>query len=192
MHKNKLTQVQKTVAVVAIVSVVVVCFSIMVIELNMKSEAWAAWVQAIFSIVAIATAIWIPHSERKSLVLENLRQEREAIISIIIRMEWGLRNLSEVIYSKPHIYSTDIPDSPSLFHAIEITANWLERLESIKSPSPVLMKSCLMCASILREELVTLSRLRPSKNFNAISNIKQLIKDVETHHKITAAEKQGL
>lgn len=142
MKNNELTDVQIWLLLVTVFIAITVGGYISFQKLSVSDMA--AWIQAIFSVVAIAAAIWISQRERRHDRRERSEMERKSVVGILVLIERG-RALVEAMGG------IELGDpSEAMMHSVGVIAGKLESLDQILSPSPILLRCSLFAANYLR------------------------------------------
>ncbi|MBT9236788.1 hypothetical protein KKQ11_13175 [Pseudomonas sp. MG-2] len=116
-------------------------------DIKLSSSDWAAWVQAVFSVLAIAAAIWISKAESRHLHAQEKRREIDSVFGVVVLINRGasiIRAFSGINIGGP---------SPAAIHSIRILADRLEELKLITVPTPVVLRASLESANLLRQYL---------------------------------------
>ncbi|NVZ36629.1 hypothetical protein HX786_00995 [Pseudomonas sp. 21615526] len=107
----------------------------------------AAWFQAVFSVIAIAAAIWISNTQRRTEEARHKRGQIDAVIGIavlIARAESVIQAFSKETHGSP---------SPDGYHSIEVIAGRLENTDIVQYSSPIILKTALSSANQIRRYL---------------------------------------
>lgn len=169
MKKSPLNGTQLAIAAVVMVMVSWVIGVLFATKQVFDPSDIAAWIQAVFSVVAIAAAIWISQSQRRHDQQAQTDAERKSVVGILVLIERG-RALTEAMAG------IDEGDpSEAMFHSVVVIAEKLESLDLIIRPSPTLLRCSLHAGNYLRvcESLGRERRYR---------NLPQLVDSLQKSH----------
>jgi hypothetical protein len=142
----------------------------------------AAWIQAVFSVIAIGAAIWISHSQRRHDERSEVAEQRKSIVGILVLIERG-RAITEAMAG------IDVGNpSPAMLHSVRIIADKLESLELIVSPSPTLLRCSLHAANYLRVSIDRASEGRYAGMHGLVSSLQKSHDQISTFYGITEAD----
>lgn len=144
MKDQNLSGPQLTTVIIVLIMISWVAGCVFATTEAIKASDMAAWIQAIFSVVAIAAAIWISQSQRRHDQDAHRVMERNAVIGILVLIERG-RALTEAMAGIDQGSASE-----PMLHSVGVIADKLESLNLIASPSPTLLRCSLHAANYLR------------------------------------------